>query len=289
MAVVTSASTISFPSNTSDNPISPQVTGAYPNLPNISSELSYERTTKASLRASALEVHDLVWLASSRNVQGRLNQLYESNAVYKNTFVTATSLSIISDIHSLTHQLCEVRIPKPTTLIARILGYQTTEAQMWVAWRIWSEIGTVCETESFGKRNYTEYELGKLSPPGNERWTEANHNRAYSAFSIIRGLGSPIGADAYDPFIQRTRTNNPPSRYLRPKGIAVSHPWRACRTGFALSRSADSMWDVSPHVNPGPQPDNVAKRRVNASDPHNVLGMPHSQREYSHAPDTDSV
>ncbi|CAE6433029.1 unnamed protein product [Rhizoctonia solani] len=231
MAVVTSASTISFPSNTSDNPISPQVTGAYPNLPNISSELSYERTTKASLRASALEVHDLVWLASSRNVQGRLNQLYESNAVYKNTFVTATSLSIISDIHSLTHQLCEVRIPKPTTLIARILGYQTTEAQMWVAWRIWSEIGTVCETESFGKRNYTEYELGKLSPPGNERWTEANHNRAYSAFSIIRGLGSPIGADAYDPFIQRTRTNNPPSRYLRPKGIAVSHPWRACRTG----------------------------------------------------------
>ncbi|QRW16397.1 hypothetical protein RhiXN_04398 [Rhizoctonia solani] len=287
MAVVTSASTISFPSNTSDNPISPQVTGVYPNLPNISSELSYERTTKASLRASALEVHDLVWLASSRNVQGRLNQLYESNAVYKNTFVTATSLSIISDIHSLTHQLCEVRIPKPTTLIARILGYQTTEAQMWVAWRIWSEIGTVCETESFGKRNYTEYELGKLSPPGNERWTEANHNRAYSAFSIIRGLGSPIDICDLRELL-----------YLIPGGHAVQSVTTRftaiglaglSRLGFALSRSADSMWDVSPHVNPGPQPDNVAKRRVNASDPHNVLGMPHSQREYSHAPDTDSV
>ncbi|KAF8759826.1 hypothetical protein RHS01_01558 [Rhizoctonia solani] len=279
MAVVTSASTISFPSNTSDNPISPQVTGAYPNLPNISSELSYGEQPR---HPSELQP----WKSMTWFGWRRLGTFKE---VYKNTFVTATSLSIISDIHSLTHQLCEVRIPKPTTLIARILGYQTTETQMWVAWRIWSEIGTVCETESFGKRNYTEYELGKLSPPGNERWTEANHNRAYSAFSIIRGLGSPIGADAYDPFIQRTRTNNPPSRYLRPKGTAVSHPWRACRTGFALSRSADSMWDVSPHVNPGPQPDNVAKRRVNASDPHNVLGMPHSQREYSHAPDTDSV
>ncbi|CAE6477889.1 unnamed protein product [Rhizoctonia solani] len=162
MPVITSASTISFPTSTlSDHPMSPQLTGVYPNLPSISNE-SYARTSKSSLRASALEVHDLVWLASSRNVQGRLNQLYESNAVYKNTFVTATSLPIIRDIHSLTHRLCDVRIPKPTALIARILGYQATESQMWVAWRIWSEIGTVCETESFGKPAYTEFELGKL-------------------------------------------------------------------------------------------------------------------------------
>jgi hypothetical protein len=80
MPVVTSASTISFPSNLSDNPISPQLTDVYPSLPSISNESSYERTSRSSLRASALEVHDLVWLASSRNVQGRLNQLYESNA-----------------------------------------------------------------------------------------------------------------------------------------------------------------------------------------------------------------
>lgn len=71
--------------------------------------------------------------------------------VYKNTFVTATSLPVISDIHSLTHRLCHVKVPRPTALIAKVLGYETSDSQMWVAWKIWSEIGTVCETESFGK------------------------------------------------------------------------------------------------------------------------------------------
>ncbi|KAG8775569.1 hypothetical protein FRC12_001411 [Ceratobasidium sp. 428] len=146
-----STSTVSFPSSTlAEHPSSP-VTTLYPGLPNIS-ESSYARTSRSSLRASALEVHDLVWLAeSSGNVAGRLNRLYESDAVYKNTFVTATSLPLISDIHALTHRLCHVRVPRPTALVARILGHvETTGAvQMWDAWKVWSEIGTVCETESF--------------------------------------------------------------------------------------------------------------------------------------------
>lgn len=76
-----STSTVSFPSSIlAEHPTSP-VTTIYPNLPNISSESGYGRTSLSSLRASALEVHDLVWLApSSSNVSGRLNRLYESDA-----------------------------------------------------------------------------------------------------------------------------------------------------------------------------------------------------------------
>ncbi|CAE6411989.1 unnamed protein product [Rhizoctonia solani] len=287
MPVVTSASTVSFPSTLLDNPVSPQLTSLYPSLPNIPSESSYQRTSKSSLRASALEVHDLVWLASSRNVEGRLNQLYESNAVYKNTFVTATSLPIISDIHSLTHRLCEVRMPKPTALITRILGYQTTETQMWVAWRIWSEIGTVCETESFDghKQTIIEHTVHFLLLGGSLQrsvrmhtilsFNEQGRITHHQDICDLRELLCLIpGGHA----VQSVTTR------FAAIGLAG-----LSRLGSALSRSADSIWDVSPHVNLGPQSDSVAKRRMNASDPHNVLGMSHSQREYSHAPDTDSV
>ncbi|KAH7343382.1 hypothetical protein B0J17DRAFT_642170 [Rhizoctonia solani] len=286
MPVVTSASTISFPTSTlSDHPISPQLTAVYPNLPNISSD-SQARTSRSTLRASALEVHDLVWLASSRNVEGRLNQLYESNAVYKNTFVTATSLPIISDIHSLTHRLCDVRIPKPTALIARILGYQTSETQMWVAWRIWSEIGTVCETESFDghRKSIIEHTVHFLLLGG----TLHRSVRMHTILSFNEQGRITHHQDTCD--LRELL-------YLIPGGHAVQFVTTRftamglaglSRLGSVLSRSADSLWDVSPHANAGP-PDNVAKRRMNASEPGDMLGMSHSQREYSHAPDTDSV
>ncbi|KAG8719849.1 hypothetical protein FRC08_001851 [Ceratobasidium sp. 394] len=155
-SVNVSTSTVSFPSSLlAEHPSSP-VTMTYPNLP---ADSSYARTSRSSLRASALEVHDLVWLAeSSGNVAGRLNRLYESDAVYKNTFMTATSLPVISDIHALTHCLCHVRVPSPAALVARILGHETTASQMWDAWKVWSEIGTVLETESFDGHRKTVVE-----------------------------------------------------------------------------------------------------------------------------------
>ncbi|KAG9104725.1 hypothetical protein FRC06_011619 [Ceratobasidium sp. 370] len=142
-----STSTVSFPSGPlGEHPSSPVAT-MHPNLP---TDPSYARTSRSSLRASALEVHDLVWLAeSSGNIAGRINRLYESDAVYKNTFVTATSRELISSLHALTQAMCYVRVPSPTTLVARILGHETTANQMWDAWKVWSDIGTVCETESF--------------------------------------------------------------------------------------------------------------------------------------------
>ncbi|KAG8746404.1 hypothetical protein FRC10_005115 [Ceratobasidium sp. 414] len=137
-SVNVSTSTVSFPSSTlAEHPSSPVTT--YPSLPTDS---SYARANRSSLRASALEAHDLVWLAeSSGNVAGRLNRLYESDAVYKNTFVTAVSREQVSDIHALTRRLCHVRVPRPTALLARFLG-RTTGNQMWDAWKVWSEIGT---------------------------------------------------------------------------------------------------------------------------------------------------
>lgn len=277
-SVNVSTSTVSFPSSAlTEHPTSP-VTTIYPNLPNISSEPSYARTSRSSLRASALEVHDLIWLSeSSGNVTGRLNRLYESNAVYKNTFVTATSLPVISDIHSLTHRLCHVKVPRPTALIAKVLGYETSDSQMWVAWKIWSEIGTVCETESFDghRKSIVEHTIHFHLLGGSLR-------RSVRVHTILSF--NEQGRITHHQDICDLRE----LLYLIPGGHAVQSVTTRfaaiglaglSRLGTVLSRSAGNTWQ-SPHVDP----DNVAKCRLNASD---SSGMSH--RECSHAPDTDSV
>ncbi|KAG9127675.1 hypothetical protein FRC07_010900 [Ceratobasidium sp. 392] len=191
-AVNISTSTVSFPSSVlaeHNNPSSPVATVIHPGLPSGESS-TYARTSRSSLRASALEVHDLVWLAeSSGNVAGRLNRLYESDAVYKNTFVTATSLPLISDIHALTHRLCHLQVPRPTALLARMFGqrqHKTTGNQMWDAWKVWSEIGT-----------------SKYAPPSNVdgRRTQKKYRRAHGPRHATGRVDTPMRADAHDPVL----------------------------------------------------------------------------------------
>ncbi|KAF8605296.1 hypothetical protein BDV93DRAFT_521631 [Ceratobasidium sp. AG-I] len=278
-----STSTVSFPSSIlSERPTSP-VTTIYPNLPNISGESGYARTSRSSLRASALEVHDLVWLSeSSSNVSGRLNRLYESDAVYKNTFVTATSLPLIRDIHSLTHRLCHVQVPRPSALIAQVLGYNTSANQMWDAWKVWSEIGTVCETESFDghRKSIVEHTI-------HFRLLGGSVHRRVRVHTILSF--NEQGRITHHQDVCDLRE----LLYLIPGGHALqSLTTRFTAIGLAglsrlsaaLSVSAETQC-FTPHVDL----DNVVKCRAGAPDLEGDSGMSHSQRGYSHAPDTDSV
>ncbi|TFY69194.1 hypothetical protein EVG20_g3247 [Dentipellis fragilis] len=72
-------------------------------------------------------------------------------AVYENPFVTATSRGTIGDIYSLSHQLSKVDAPKPLSLLRHILGIGRADSDPWFqVVRMWTEIGEVCESESFG-------------------------------------------------------------------------------------------------------------------------------------------
>ncbi|KAB5596343.1 hypothetical protein CTheo_328 [Ceratobasidium theobromae] len=265
-----STSTVSFPSSVyAEHPSSP-VTTVYPSLPNIPTE---SRTSRSSLRVSALEVHDLVWLAeSSGNVAGRLNRLYESNAVYKNTFVTASSLAIISDIHSLTRRLRHVQVPRPSGVIGKVLGYES-DVRMWEAWKIWSEIGTVCETESFDghRKSIVEHTVHLLFLGGLV-------HRSVRVHTILSF--NEQGRITHHQDICDVRE----LLYLIPGGHAVqSVTTRFTAMGLAgLARVGAVVWG-STQVGAHGGGDNVGKRRVNA--PGKGVGV----YEYSHAPDTDCL
>lgn len=70
---------------------------------------------------------------------------------YENPFITATSRSVIADIYSLTRQLCYVDVPKPLAMLYTLFRLTPPEDSAWFqGLRVWTEIGDICESESFG-------------------------------------------------------------------------------------------------------------------------------------------
>ena len=76
--------------------------------------------------------------------------------------MTATSRSVISDIYSLARQLCNLDIPKPLAMLYILFRLKPPDAKRKNAdssWfqgmRVWTEIGDICESESFGKCTFT--------------------------------------------------------------------------------------------------------------------------------------
>lgn len=78
---------------------------------------------------------------------------------YENPFITATSRSVISDIYSLARQLCYVDIPKPLAMLFILFRLKPPDkprssagGESWFqGLRVWTEIGEICESESFGE------------------------------------------------------------------------------------------------------------------------------------------
>ena len=77
---------------------------------------------------------------------------------YENPFVTATSRSLISDIHRLARQLSSIDIPRPLATVYTLFGLalpkDDVNVPLFQALRVWNEIGDICECESFGTHRY---------------------------------------------------------------------------------------------------------------------------------------
>ncbi|KAH7882418.1 hypothetical protein F5I97DRAFT_1780591, partial [Phlebopus sp. FC_14] len=103
---------------------------------------------------------------------GTSELFYESRASdYENPLITATSRSIISDVHSFMCLLCIVDVPKPLTMFRTILKSHPPDALDDDPWfravRIWSEVDDVSETESFDghRKSLVEHTLNILLFP----------------------------------------------------------------------------------------------------------------------------
>lgn len=97
---------------------------------------------------------------------------YETRAVYENPLITATSRTLIADIHALVRQFSIVDIPKPSkifsALLPRVFIKESVNSDPWFrVLRIWSEIEEFNESESFDghKRSIVEHTLNILLFP----------------------------------------------------------------------------------------------------------------------------
>lgn len=125
-------------------------------IPQVSGSGHPQSSSVQSLtHASALEICDLVYGPTPTSWEA-IERYYESSATYENPFVTATSRAIIADIHTLSTQLAQVDIPKPVALLFTLFGVERTGRwrEPWFrAIRVWSEMGDVCESDSFGEHH----------------------------------------------------------------------------------------------------------------------------------------
>ncbi|KAG1793506.1 uncharacterized protein HD556DRAFT_1374309 [Suillus plorans] len=98
---------------------------------------------------------------------------YETRAGhYENPLITATSRTLIADIHALVRQFSIVDIPKPSkifsALLPRVFIKESVGSDPWFrVLRIWSEIEELNESESFDghKRSIVEHTLNILFFP----------------------------------------------------------------------------------------------------------------------------
>ncbi|KAJ7368967.1 hypothetical protein DFH08DRAFT_676026 [Mycena albidolilacea] len=120
---------------------------------------------------------------------------------YENPVLTATSRSVITDIHQLSRQLSVIDVPRPIALVCTLFRLQPPRAgflarniddPLFQALRVWTEIGDICENESFDghKKTLVEHTLNILVLPGIHR--DGNHRAHPSSDSLI--TASPASA-----------------------------------------------------------------------------------------------
>ncbi|KAF8897898.1 hypothetical protein BD779DRAFT_1432771 [Infundibulicybe gibba] len=139
------------------------------------------RLSVVSCRATALEVCYAVYGESSASIDA-VDRFYEANASagtgrYENPVLTATSRSVISDIHKLSRQLSAIDVPRPLAMLCTLLrlkppnvGFlrQRPSDTLFQAVRVWNDVGEICESESFDghRKTIVEHTLNVLFLPG---------------------------------------------------------------------------------------------------------------------------
>jgi hypothetical protein len=124
--------------------------------PSVDSEASLQQrysVVPISCQTSAIEVCDLVYSASISSWNA-IERFYEPTATYENPFVTASSRALLADIHSVASHLSQIDVPRPVAVLYTLFGLK--KERLWTdpwfrALTVWSEIGDVCESESFGE------------------------------------------------------------------------------------------------------------------------------------------
>jgi len=151
-----------------------------------------------SMRATALEVCYSVYGENATSIDA-VDRFYESNAIYENPFVTATSRSVISDIHRLARQLSSIDMPRPLATVYTLFGLappkDDVNEPLFQALRVWNEIGDICECESFDghRKTIVEHTLNILLLPGIHHDGLNRHQTNGSTDSLVNTVtGSPV-------------------------------------------------------------------------------------------------
>ncbi|KAF8716419.1 hypothetical protein AX14_012361 [Amanita brunnescens Koide BX004] len=171
--------------------------------PQDAAEQNYPILPVISMRATALEVCYSVYGENATSIDA-VDRFYESNAnptfsVYENPFVTATSRSVISDIHRLARQLSSIDMPRPLAMVFTLFGLPPpkgdTNECLFQALRVWNEIGDICECESFDghRKTIVEHTLNILLLPGIHHDGLNRHETNGSMDSLVNtATNSPV-------------------------------------------------------------------------------------------------
>ncbi|KAJ7167724.1 hypothetical protein C8R46DRAFT_898484 [Mycena filopes] len=119
---------------------------------------------------------------------------------YENPVLTATSRSVIADIHQLSRQLSVIDVPRPIALVCTLFRLQPPRAgflarnfddPLFQALRVWTEISDICENESFDghRKTIVEHTLNILVLPGIHREGYRAHPSG-SSDSLITAPGA---------------------------------------------------------------------------------------------------
>ncbi|KAF9057824.1 hypothetical protein BJ165DRAFT_1327683, partial [Panaeolus papilionaceus] len=116
-----------------------------------------------------------------------------------NPFVTATSRSIIGDIHRLSHQLSSLDIPRPLAMLCTLFRLRPPRNvddndYLFQALRIWTDVADICENESFdgNRKVIVEHTLNILLFPGIHCEGPTSHTIRFSGESMSSSLNSPV-------------------------------------------------------------------------------------------------
>ncbi|KAF7967992.1 hypothetical protein HWV62_32405 [Athelia sp. TMB] len=134
--------------------------------------------------ATALEVCDVLYgPAHDPAALDAIQRFYEAGAIpprparaarpadrrrYENPFVAAPSRALIADLHALARALATVDVPTPRAALGALFPFLRGDGRWFRALRVWSEIGDVCESESFDghRRAVVSHTLHILLLPG---------------------------------------------------------------------------------------------------------------------------
>ncbi|GLB34177.1 hypothetical protein LshimejAT787_0110610 [Lyophyllum shimeji] len=114
---------------------------------------------------------------------------------YENPFLTANSRSVIADIHHISRQLSFVDVPRPLAMLCTLFRlnlprFAPNADPLFHGLRIWTELGDICESESFDghKKTIVEHTLNILLLPGLHC---KGHRIQGHADSLVSSLSSP--------------------------------------------------------------------------------------------------